>query len=108
MNTGAWLIFIAAAVLEVSGDAVVRKGLRGRDGLFILAGMLMLGAYGLVVNTVRWDFSKLIGVYVAVFALVSVLWGRFVFREEVPITTWTGLALIVTGGLVIQFGHQSP
>jgi small multidrug resistance family-3 protein len=108
MNSIACLIFIAAALLEVGGDAVVRAGLRGRGFLFIVAGMLMLGGYGLVVNAVRWDFSRLLGVYVAVFALVSVLSGRFVFREEVPVATWAGLALIVAGGLVIQFGHRSP
>ena len=27
----AWLIFIGAAVFEVGGDAVVRKGLRGNN-----------------------------------------------------------------------------
>jgi drug/metabolite transporter superfamily protein YnfA len=107
MNSIAWLIFVAAALLEVGRDATVRAGLRGRGLPFIIAGMLMLGAYGLVVNTVRWDFSKLIGVYVAVFALVSVLCGRFVFREAVPVATWAGLALIILGGLVIQFGHRS-
>ena len=73
--------------------------------MFIVAGGLMLAAYGLLVNTVRWDFSKLLGVYVAVFALVSVLCGRFVFGEEVPLATWLGLAIIVIGGMVIQFGR---
>jgi hypothetical protein len=29
MQNIAWLIFIASALLEVGGDAVVRKGLRG-------------------------------------------------------------------------------
>jgi small multidrug resistance family-3 protein len=64
----------------------------------------MLAGYGLLVNTVRWDFSRLLGVYVAVFALVSVMCGRFVFGESVPNSTWVGLAVIVAGGLVIQFG----
>jgi small multidrug resistance family-3 protein len=57
-----------------------------------------------VVNTIPWDFSKLLGVYVAIFAVVSVLAGRFVFHESVPTTTWLGLGIIVLGGLVIQFG----
>jgi small multidrug resistance family-3 protein len=106
MTSIAWLIFTAAAVLEVGGDAVVRRGLRGKSVLFIISGMLMLGVYGLVVNAVKWDFSKLLGVYVAVFALVSVLSGRFVFKEAVPLSTWLGLVLIIAGGLVIQFGHH--
>ena len=106
MSFVAWLIFIAAALLEVGGDATVRRGLRGKSLFFIVAGMLMLGVYGVVVNTVKWDFSKLLGVYVAFFATVSVLAGRIVFKEAVPASTWLGLALIVAGGLVIQFGRQ--
>ena len=105
MNSIAWLVFVAAALLEVGGDAAVRKGLHGRAALFIVAGCLMLGGYGLVVNMVRWDFSKLLGVYVAVFALVSVLWGRFLLKENVPLSTWVGVAIIAAGGLVIQFGR---
>jgi small multidrug resistance family-3 protein len=101
----AWLVFVGSALLEVGGDAIVRRGLRGSSLLIIAAGGLMLASYGLLVNTVKWDFSKLLGVYVVVFALVSVLFGRFVFSENVPTSTWLGLAIIVAGGLVIQFGH---
>ena len=101
-----WLIFLGAAILEVGGDAVIRKGLRGSGLAVIFLGGLILGCYGVLVNMVRWDFSKLLGVYVAVFALVSVFCGRFIFRENVPISTWLGLAIIVAGGLVIQFGQM--
>jgi small multidrug resistance family-3 protein len=101
-----WLIFIAAATLEVGGDAVVRKGIRGGFALYVIAGCLMLAGYGVVVNLVRWDFSKLLGVYVAVFALISVLAGRFLFAEDVPLSTWTGLAFILLGGMIIQFGTR--
>jgi small multidrug resistance family-3 protein len=100
----AWLIFWVAAALEVGGDAVVRKGMRGGGWVFMALGFAMLGTYGVVVNIVPWDFSKLLGVYVAVFAAVSVLTGRFVFHENVPVATWLGVAIIVLGGLVIQFG----
>jgi multidrug transporter EmrE-like cation transporter len=106
MTPVAWLIFIGAAILEVGGDAMIRKGLQKTSLAFIISGVAVLGCYGLVVNIVKWDFSKLLGVYVAIFALVSVLFGRFVFKENVPVSTWVGLALIVTGGIVIQFGGQ--
>src|SRR5947209_892078 len=102
----AWVVFVAAAVLEVGGDAVVRSGLRGRAWWAVVAGGVMLAAYGVVVNLVRWDFSRLLGVYVGVFALVSVLCGRFVFQERIAAATWAGLALIIAGGLVIQFGQK--
>jgi drug/metabolite transporter superfamily protein YnfA len=99
-----WAIFVAAACLEVGGDALVRKGLRAGGPSWILAGCLALALYGLLVNTVRWDFSRLLGVYVAVFALVSVLAGKFAFDETIPLTTWLGLAIIIAGGLCFQFG----
>jgi small multidrug resistance family-3 protein len=102
----AWLTFAAAALLEVGGDAVVRRGLRGRGVVWILLGSAALACYGLVVNSVKWDFSKLLGVYVGFFALMSVLFGRFVLREEIPLSTWFGLGLILFGGLVIQFGSR--
>ncbi len=104
MTFWASLIFIVAAALEIGGDALVRKGLRGNGWSFIIAGFVALSGYGLVVNLVRWDFSRLMGAYVAVFALISVLTGRFVFNEDVPASTWLGLAFIVGGGLIIQYG----
>jgi len=102
----AWLIFIGAAILEVGGDAVVRKGLRGAGVIVILSGCALLGCYGIVVNTVKWDFSRLLGVYVSVFACISVLFGRLIFKERIPNATWVGLAIIIVGGLIIQFGKK--
>jgi multidrug transporter EmrE-like cation transporter len=49
--------------------------------------------------------SRLLGIYVAFFALVSVLCGRYIFRESVAASTWVGLSLVIAGGLIIQFGH---
>ena len=105
MNFAAWVVFVAAALLEVGGDAAARRGLRGRHAGWLLLGCVALAFYGLVVNSVRWDFSRLLGVYVGFFATISVLCGRFVFHEEIPAATWCGLGLIVLGGLVIQFGR---
>ncbi len=102
----AWLVFVGAAILEVGGDAVVRKGLRGSSLIIILTGCATLGCYGVVVNIVKWDFSKLLGVYVAVFAVISILFGRFVFRETIPNSTWIGLMVIVCGAMIIQFGDK--
>lgn len=101
-----WVVFAVAAILEVGGDAVVRQGLRTRAGATIVGGCLVLAGYGLVVNLVTWDFSRLLGAYVAAFAVVSVLVGRFLFREVVPVSTWVGLGLVVLGGLVIQAGRR--
>lgn len=100
-----WLIFALAAILEVGGDAVIRHGLRSRSSVGILCGCAVLASYGLVVNSLKWDFSKLLGVYVGFFAVASIVIGRFAFREQVSVTTWCGLGLILLGGLVIQLGR---
>ena len=71
-----------------------------------MVGFVLLGSYGILVNTIKWDFSKLLGVYVAVFALVSVGFGKWVFKESIPVSTWVGLLLISVGGAVIQFGDR--
>lgn len=39
----AWVIFIGAAILEVGGDAVIRKGLRSSGLAIIVTGFVMLG-----------------------------------------------------------------
>jgi len=100
-----WTIFIVAALLEAGGDAIIRKGLRSSRVILVLSGCAMLALYGIVVNVLKWDFGKLLGTYVAVFALISILFGRFVFKEHVSITTVAGVMLIVIGGLIIQFGQ---
>jgi len=53
MTFTAWLVFFAAAVLEVGGDVFVRKGLRGSGPVVMLIGFVMLGCYGVAVNMVK-------------------------------------------------------
>jgi small multidrug resistance family-3 protein len=104
MTVLAWLFLLAAAALEVGGDAVIRKGLWGNELTLVGVGAAMLSFYGIAVNMVRWDLSKLLGVYVAIFATVAVLFGRFILKENIPPSTWVGLCVIILGGLIIQFG----
>jgi multidrug transporter EmrE-like cation transporter len=61
----------------------------------VLIGFIILGSYGIVVNQLKWDFSKMLGVYVAVFALVSIVFGWLVFKENIPTSTWIGLGIIL-------------
>ena len=101
-----WLLFAVAAGLEISGDAVIRKGLRSSTAVLIVGGVVLLGLYGILINTVRWDLSKLLGVYIAIFALISTAFGKFVLKENVPASTWIGVFVIVIGGLILQFGNK--
>jgi drug/metabolite transporter superfamily protein YnfA len=99
-----WIVFALAAIFEVGGDAVIRMGIKSNNIVLMLLGAVTLGGYGLIVNSVDWNFAKIFGVYVGAFALVAVLFGKFLFREQIPVSTWAGLLIIVAGGMVIQFG----
>src|SRR5262249_37907563 len=97
-------VMIIAAVLEVAGDALIRRGLRASGAAFVVLGFLVLGSYGVVVNLLDLDFSRLLGIYVGVFALVSVLAGRYLFAEQIAPATWIGLCVVLAGSAIIQYG----
>jgi len=104
-STLAQLAILAfAAVFEVAGDALIRAGLRGKVVWLVALGFSALGSYGLVLNQIPIDFSKLLGVYVGLFALVSVLFGKFLFQDAIPSSTWLGLAVVLAGSAIIQWG----
>jgi small multidrug resistance family-3 protein len=97
-------VMVVAAALEVLGDALIRKGLRGAGIGIVVLGFIVLGSYGVVVNRLSLDFSRLLGAYVGFFAIVSVLVGRIVFKEQIPPSTWIGLGVVLGGSLIIQLG----
>lgn len=98
-------VFVGAALLEVVGDALIRKGMRGGGAALVGLGFLVVGAYGVLINSIDIDFSRLLGAYVGVFAVVSVVIGQLAFRDQVPASTWAGLAIILGGSLIIHFGR---
>jgi small multidrug resistance family-3 protein len=94
-------ILIIAAILEVGGDALIRLGLHGARGLLI-AGAITLTTYGVIVNQGRLDFGRLMGVYIAIFFVVSQIIAFAIFRQIPGRTTILGGAFIVIGGIVMM------
>ena len=103
MPGAAWLVLIAAAILEVTGDAVIRKGLRGGGLALIALGFCLLGCYGLIVNRIPWNFSRLLGVYVVFFFVVAQLLSWIVFHQRPGTNVLIGGAFIVAGGIIISY-----
>ncbi|MGI4788144.1 MAG: hypothetical protein ACRYFS_04770 [Janthinobacterium lividum] len=107
-GTGLFVLFLAA-ILEAGGDALVRSGLDASTALrraaLFAAGGVVLFAYGYAVNAPRWDFGKLLGIYVVFFFVVAqaISWAAFGQKPSLPILV--GGAFIVTGGLVISLWH---
>jgi small multidrug resistance family-3 protein len=98
------IVMLVAAACEVGGDALIRAGLRARGLGWCAAGAVTLAAYGVTVNLIPMDFSRLLGTYVAFFAVVSVVFGAAFFGETIPAITWIGLGVIVVGSALIQVG----
>jgi small multidrug resistance family-3 protein len=99
------LTLVAAALLEVGGDAAIRWGLVRSAPVALAGGALGLAVYGFVLNTNRAvDFHRLMGVYIAVFFLVSQ--AVVAFGERPAPAVIVGGLLIAAGGLVIQISAR--
>jgi len=108
---GAFLFLLLAAILEVLGDSFFQSGLHRATGLArilpFIVGAAALVLYGVMVNLPRWNFGKLLGVYIAFFFLVAqiVAWLRF---SEVPTPRiLLGGSFILVGGAIIGWGRIS-
>ena len=100
-------LLVLSAILEAGGDAGIRSGLQGKQAGFLLGSVLLI-AYGFVVNLSKLDFGKLMGLYIAIFFVVSQAIAVFVFKERLHAPTLVGGALIVAGGCVLTFWRAAP
>jgi small multidrug resistance family-3 protein len=107
---GAFAVLLFAAFLEAMGDAFFQSGLYRSTGpargLFFAAGAAVLIAYGLTVNVPRWDFGRLLGVYVVLFFLMAQLLARVRFHQSPTVPIYVGGSLITAGGLLIAFWQK--
>jgi small multidrug resistance family-3 protein len=104
---GAFGVLTLAAFLEAYGDSFFQVSFYRSSGLgrvlAFVAGAAVLAAYGSVVNASRWEFGKLLGVYVVLFFLMAQLLARVRFGQSPTPPIYAGGALIVAGGLLIAF-----
>jgi hypothetical protein len=101
------LFLIAATSLETFGDAIVRIGIGQtawlpRTALF-LAGALLLFGYGVSLNLAPIEFSRVVGLYIAILFVVWQLVNLVVFRSPPGMPVLFGGVLIVVGGLIVTF-----
>ena len=94
-------LLVLAAVLEVAGDALIRRGLRGHGVLLMVAGVAVLAAYGFMVNLTKLDFGRLMGLYIVLFFVVAQFVSVLVFKERLHLSVIVGGTLVVAGGLLM-------
>jgi drug/metabolite transporter superfamily protein YnfA len=106
-SASAYGLLLLAACLEAGGDALVRLGLHGNALgariCLLVAGAVVLFAYGVAVNAPPWDFGRLLGAYVTLFFVVAQVVNATVFSIKPDLPILAGGTLIVAGGLVITF-----
>jgi small multidrug resistance family-3 protein len=102
---------VIATVLEVCGDALIRKSPfqyagPARLGFFAFGACLLAG-YGTFLNLAPLEFGQVVGLYIAT---LFVMWQviNFIFFRELPtLPILAGGLLIVTGGLIVSFWRAS-
>ena len=107
---GAFVFLTVAAILESYGDSCFQAAMYHSKGSasagVAIAGAVVLVAYGVMVNLPRWDFGRLIGIYVAVFFISAQVINRVRFGHAPTPPIYAGGALIVAGGLVMTFWNS--
>jgi hypothetical protein len=104
---GALGVLALAAFLEAWGDSFFQAGFYRSTGsarvLMLIAGTAVLAFYGSTVNIPRWDFGKLLGVYVVLFFIAAQLLNKIRFGQSPTPPIYVGGALIAIGGAVVAF-----
>lgn len=102
---GAVAILLVAAFLEAYGDSCFQSGLHRSSGgtrfFAFLVGAVSLTSYGLVLNVPRWNFGRLLGVYVVLFFLCAQVIAKVKFGQTPSIPLIAGGVLITAGGVIV-------
>lgn len=102
------LLFVAAAVAEIGGAWLVWQGLRESKGLlWIGAGVLALGAYGMVISLQpEAHFGRIMAAYGGVFVAGALVWGIVVDRFQPDRWDVVGATICLLGVAVIMYAPR--
>ena len=100
-------LLLAATILEVSGDAVVRTAIYNhaglaRAGLFFIGAGLLFG-YGTLLNLAPLEFGQVVGLYLATLFVVWQVVNFVAFRTLPTLPIILGGLLVIAGGAIITF-----
>ena len=102
------VLFLVAAVAEIGGAWLVWQGVREHRGpLWVVAGVLALGAYGFVA-TLQPDasFGRILAAYGGVFVAGSLAWGVVVDGFRPDRYDLLGAAICLVGVAVLMYAPR--
>ncbi len=98
---------IVATVLEVNGDAIIRKTMYKYTGTarigFSIIGTLLLFGYAFFLNLAPVDFSKVVGLYITTLFIVWQITSYLTFKSIPTLPIIVGGSFVILGGLIISF-----
>jgi hypothetical protein len=101
------VLLLAATILEVSGDAVVRTAIYNHVGLaragLFFAGAALLFGYGTLLNLAPFEFGQVVGLYLATLLVVWQVVNFVAFRSLPTLPIILGGSLVIAGGAIITF-----
>lgn len=99
------VLFLLAAVAEIGGAWLIWQAVRENRGWrFALAGVLALGAYGLVAAfQPDANFGRVLAAYGGVFVAGSLAWGIVVDGFTPTVWDYVGSAVALLGAAIIIF-----
>ncbi|MGA6163093.1 YnfA family protein [Amycolatopsis magusensis] len=103
------VLFVLAALAEIGGAWLVWQGVREQRGwLWVLGGVVALGAYGFVA-TLQPDahFGRILAAYGGVFVAGSLLWGVVLDGYRPDRYDLIGVAVCLVGVAVIMYAPRS-
>jgi hypothetical protein len=101
------VFLLIATTLEVSGDALIRKGIYNHAGFartaLMVIGAALLFGYGFSLNLAPLEFGQVVGLYIATLFVVWQVINFIAFRALPSLPVVVGGALIISGGLILTF-----
>lgn len=101
------VFLLIATILEVSGDAIIRKSMYNNVGMarigLALVGAVLLFGYGFFLNLAPVEFGKVVGLYIATLFIVWQVINYIAFRAVPTLPVIIGGVVVVSGGLNITF-----
>ncbi|MQA11386.1 MAG: YnfA family protein [Pseudonocardiaceae bacterium] len=101
-------LFVVAAVAEIGGAWLVWQGVREHRGwLWMLGGVLALGAYGFVATLQpEVHFGRILAAYGGVFVAGSLLWGVIMDGFRPDRYDIVGAVICLAGVAVIMYSPR--
>jgi hypothetical protein len=106
-NLPPFIFILIATLFEVSGDAIIRRGMYEHTGtmrlVLLLGGAVCVFLYGSFINFNTLEFGKIAGLYIATLFIVWQVMNFIFFKATPTLPIIVGGSLIVAGGLIVTF-----